>query len=244
MLSMIVDCHAHLAHPDFAADLDAVVGRMRAAGAVAVNTGSNLEANKKALAITSRFPDVLKTAIGLSPHDANREPLDGNLRFIRAHADEICAIGEIGFDFHYFKKEEERETQRQAFIAQLDLAEELNLPAVIHTREAEAEAISLLAERRQSDAVLHCFLQPELLEAAMKAGCLVSLPTLKNKARVSIIESVAEGRVLCETDSPYLWRGGRNEPANVAEVYGELERLRGKQFAERAAETALKLFGW
>jgi len=224
--------------------LDAVAERMRKAGVVAVNTGANLASNKRVLTITARFPDLLKTALGLSPHDANRENLEENLAFIRKNADKVCAIGEIGLDFHYFKKEEEREKQRAAFIAQLDLAEELDLPVVIHTREAEEEVISLLAERRQSDAVLHCFMQPQLLDAATKAGCFVSLPTLKNKARVSIIESVQEGRVLCETDSPYLWRGGRNEPANVAEVYGELERLRGKQFAERAAETALKLFGW
>ena len=243
MLSMIVDCHAHLAHPDFAADLDAVVGRMRAAGAVAVNTGSNLEANKKALAITSRFPDVLKTAIGLSPHDANREPLDGNLRFIRAHADEICAIGEIGFDFHYFKKEEERERQRVAFSAQLDLAESLDLPVVVHSREAEGEAIALLAKRK-GVRILHCFLMPALLDAALKAGCLVSLPTLKSKSQVTLIERAQEGRVLCETDSPYLWRGGRNEPANVAEVYAEMARLRGARFAEGASRRALEIFGW
>ncbi|MFH0835418.1 MAG: TatD family hydrolase [Candidatus Micrarchaeota archaeon] len=241
---MLVDCHAHLEHRDFEGELDAVVGRMRAAGVVAVNTGANLEANKRALAITSRFPDLLKTALGLSPHDANRENLKENIAFIRKNAGRICAVGEIGLDFHYFKKEDERERQRAAFIAQLDLAEELNLPVVVHTREAEEEVISLLAERRQSDAVLHCFMLPSLLEAAMAAGCFVSLPTLKNKARVSIIGSVPEGRVLCETDSPYLWRGERNEPRNVAEVYGEMERIRGAGFAQKAVQTAQKLFGW
>ncbi|VVB67439.1 Tat-linked quality control protein TatD [Candidatus Norongarragalina meridionalis] len=241
---MLVDCHAHLEHRDFERDLDAVIAHMRKTGVVCVNTGANLEANRKALAITAKYPDILKTALGLSPHDANRENLEENLAFIRKNAGKICAIGEIGLDFHYFKKEEEREKQRTAFIAQLDLAEEFDLPAVIHTREAEAEVIALLAERKQKNAVLHCFLQPQLLDAAMKAGCLVSLPTLKNKARVTIIERVQDGRVLCETDSPYLWRGERNEPANVAEVYGEMERIRGAAFAGKAAETARNLFGW
>ena len=240
---MLVDCHAHLEHGDFEGQLDAVAERMRKAGVVAVNTGANLASNKRVLTITARFPDLLKTALGLSPHDANRENLEENLAFIRKNADKVCAIGEIGFDFHYFKKEEERERQRVAFSAQLDLAESLDLPVVVHSREAEGEAIALLAKRK-GVRILHCFLMPALLDAALKAGCLVSLPTLKSKSRVTLIERAQEGRVLCETDSPYLWRGGRNEPANVAEVYGELERLRGKQFAERAAETALKLFGW
>ncbi|PIN96708.1 hypothetical protein COU39_00105 [Candidatus Micrarchaeota archaeon CG10_big_fil_rev_8_21_14_0_10_60_32] len=245
---MFLDAHCHLErgkkHPLYP-DLDAVVERMRCARVKAVNTGHNIEANHRVLEACADYQNDFFAAIGTSPHDAGSCKLDDELAYVRRNARRIIAIGEIGLDYHYFKKDAERKRQQAVFEAMLALAEELGKPVVVHSREAEREVAETLKSFKVK-VLLHCLQKPEAAKW-MPEGCWFSLPTLKNDCRVKLIETVPFERLLAETDSPFLWRGGRNEPANVAEVYETVAQAKGLGVGEVEGafwRNAGELFSW
>ena len=220
-MNKFLDFHCHLTHRSFDRGLTKAVERMVEKNVFALNTGSNLEANKKTLEQCLRFKN-LYAAIGLSPHDAMNSNLEENLEFIEHHAERIVAIGEIGLDHHHFKKHEEQKAQEKAFLAQLELAEKLQKPVVVHSRDAEEKAVEILASFK-TPRVLHFFLQPKLLAKALDAGLYVSIPTLKCKDQARAFENAPLDRILLETDSPYgLNTGASNEPSNVITSYERL----------------------
>ena len=134
---VFIDAHCHLEHKDFAKDFELVVGRMKQADVIALNTSGAPGENQRVLEHAKQHPGSLLCAIGLSPHDAPKADLQQELEFIEQNASKAAAIGEIGLDFYYFKKLEERNAQRNAFAAQLELAEKLGKPEFIQSREAE-----------------------------------------------------------------------------------------------------------
>ncbi|MFA6049124.1 MAG: TatD family hydrolase [Candidatus Micrarchaeia archaeon] len=231
----MIDAHCHLDHVDFDSDRKEAVQRARDAGVKAViNAGNNPADNRKVLALREEFgPSFFKCVLSLSPHyapGAGEGVLEGELRFIEANRAKIVGIGETGLDYFHFAKEREREAQKKAFESFLQLAETLDLPVVIHSRDAEAACLEILG-RYKCRVMLHCFLKPAFLETAVARGYAVSLPTLKSKARVKIAKKAPLGRIFCETDSPFLWREGRNEPAHVRESYEAVAEARKTGFA-------------
>ena len=196
----------------------------------ALNTGSNLEANKKTLEQCAKYKN-LYCAIGLSPHDVMasnpEENLQENLDFIEMHSEEIAAIGEIGLDHHYFKKPDEHKAQEKAFTAQLELADKLGKPVVVHSRNAEEKVIEILSSY-STPRVLHFFLKPKLLEKALDAGLYVSIPTFKSKEQKKVLTSAPLDRVFLETDSPYGLNTTSeiNEPSNVIVSYERLAEFK------------------
>lgn len=238
-----MDAHCHIEARDYP-DLEAVVERMREARVRAVNTGRNLEANREVLRVAAAYPDDFFVAIGVSPHDAQTCDLPAEEGFVRENASKIVAVGEIGLDYHYFKTREEHARQQVVFEGMLALAEELGKPVVVHSRDAE----SVVAETLKSfnvKALLHCLQVPEAA-GWMPEKTWFSLTTLKNTARVRLIENAPFERLLAETDSPFLGKG-RNEPANVALVYTEIARLKNAgagETEERLWGNAGELFSW
>ncbi len=247
----LIDAHCHLEHPRFGKDLSGVVERARAAGFEhAVNAGSSPNANEQILALLEKHAPFLKTVLGLSPHDAYREGEQGlrsALSFLERNKEKIVGVGEIGLEFHYFKRAEERDAQRAAFAAQLNWARDASLPVVVHSREAAAETIAVLKAFRGTK-VWHCFGEQALVNEALGAGCFLSLPTLKSSSE--IIKKAPIERLLCETDSPFLalrGRGARNEPSEARWVYEEISRIKETPFDEVAArvrENVVNVFGF
>jgi TatD DNase family protein len=245
----LVDSHCHLDKESFAADLDAVVARARAAGVtalVAIGAGTSAPASPGVAELAQRYPFVFFTC-GLHPHDARLASPAGydsvkNL-LARPHA---VAVGEIGLDYHYLYSP--RDAQREAFVTQLQLATELNLPVVIHIREAFTEALELLdAHYRARPAVIHCFTGTATeVRAFIERGFFISIPgvvTFKNaEAMREAVPLIPTDRLLVETDSPFLapvpYRGKRCEPAFVVETVKAVARLRGLEFDEAAALSA------
>ncbi|MCX6767935.1 MAG: TatD family hydrolase [Candidatus Micrarchaeota archaeon] len=226
----LVDAHCHLEHPRFGNEAGKVVERAKAAGlGFAVTAGSNFSNNQKALGLCRDYPDFLKCVIGLSPHDANAEELEENLRLIKSNKGAIAGIGEIGLEYHHFKTHEERSKQRAVFAAQLALAGDLGLPVAVHSREAEKDVFDAL-KSFTGRVMMHCFIKPEWAGECAARGYLVSIPTVKCREREEMIRKMPLEQLLCETDSPFLWQGGRNEPANVREAYGEIARVKGVDF--------------
>jgi TatD DNase family protein len=246
----VIDAHAHLdSLDDDSAD---VLARARAAGVRGVVTiGTGLASARRALEIAHGEPGVV-AALGIHPHDAggaDASRLD-ELRILLE--DELAvAIGEIGLD--YFRDYAPHDAQQRLFAAQLDLADELGLPAVIHTRAADDDTARLLAGFTGT-VVLHCFSSPHLLPVALERGYYVSFAgnaTFPKATDLRLAATQVPGdRLLAETDSPYLApqpvRGRPNEPAHVVHTLAALAQIRGEEGTDlerQIEENAERVFG-
>ncbi len=220
----LFDSHLHLTDKAFADDRAAVLQRAHEAGVEGmVSVATHPEDAQTALALARETPGVWSTA-GLHPHEAERfgpdtvSTLESLIR-----EPEVVAVGETGLDFFYDNAP--KADQQEAFEVQLDLAARTGLPAVVHSREADAETAALIREfKGRARGVLHCFTGGmELLETALDADWYVSfsgIVTFKAFDAAERLCRVPDDRLLIETDSPYLApvpnRGRRNEPAFVA----------------------------
>jgi TatD DNase family protein len=237
----VTDAHAHL---DFGEEpASALVERARAAGVTRIVTiGTGLDSCRAALAIAEENEGVF-AALGVDPHKAaqpDAQRLD-ELRELLEHP-KVVAVGETGLD--NARRFATAAEQRELFDAQLAVADELGLPVVVHTRDADADTAAALAGFGGT-VVMHCFSSPGLLETALERGYYVSFagnatypsaPELREAAAV-----VPGDRILVETDTPYLSpqpvRGRRNEPAHVAHTVVALAAVRGEEADALAAST-------
>lgn len=238
----MIDSHCHLADDAFVADRQAVIERARAAGltrALCIVAAENSTEAERARELVSLWP-ALRFGIGLHPHQAGqfsgREAEVVTLvREAIGSIPEVRALGEIGLDYHYDFAP--KDVQQQVFRLQLRLARELDLPVIIHTREAEEDTLAILREESGGSqrGVMHCFTgTPRLAMEAIALGMHISFAGIVTFPKGSNVREVAAlvpaDRLLCETDSPYLaptpYRGKRNEPAWVIRVAEELSALR------------------
>ena len=258
---MLVDAHCHLFDRQFDADRAEVVERAKAAGVGhLVVIGESRAAAEAALDFAegrgrtgdSPVPRTdqrsvlpgLSVVAGLHPHDAKEwsPEYETWLRGATVRPS-VRALGEIGLDYHY--DHSPRDVQRRVFETQLALAQELALPVVIHAREADDDLLAILRNFPAVRAVLHSFSSGRgLFEGALTLGHWVSfsgMATFKNWQMDDCIRAVPAGRLMVETDSPYLapvpHRGKRNEPAFVRQVAERVAVVRGVSFEQIAAET-------
>ncbi len=244
---MLVDSHCHLTDPRFEADRWGVLFRALAAGVerILVVASSGADALKVAGLLdeaegVAEVPRLWGTA-GVHPHEAGgakEEDLSVIRELARDHP-RVVAVGETGLDFHY--EHSPRAVQESLFRRHMALAEELGLPVVVHSRDAdEATARILLEGGTRVRGVLHCFTGGEaLMDAALDLGWMVSFTgiiTFKSYGSRDLVRSVPGDRLMVETDAPYLapapHRGRRNEPAFVSRVAEELAVIRGEDLNE------------
>ncbi len=250
---MLIDSHCHLDFPDFAAELDAVVARAEAAGIGRIVTiSTRVRRHAEVLAVAERFPNVY-CSVGTHPHHAHEE-LDITAAELakRASHPKVVAIGEAGLDHHYDFSP--HSAQEQGFRAHIAAARETGLPLVIHSREADEDTARVLREETGKGAfpaILHCFTGGrDLAMAAIDLGLYISFTgilTFRNsQALRDIAAELPAGRILVETDAPYLapgpFRGKRNEPAYVVETAKTLAQSRGVSLEEIAAQTTENFF--
>lgn len=233
---MLIDTHAHLDDARYDDDRAAMMDRARTAGVDAfVTIGCDLATSRAAVALAEEHPAVY-AAVGVHPHEAKH--VGGGwydeLRKLAKSA-KVVAYGEIGLDYHYTHSSPKE--QRDRFREQLQLAREIRLPVIVHTREAQEDTITILREERASEVggVFHCFSGDAwLAKEALDLGFYLSFSgilTFPNAAALrDIAKTVPLDRVLIETDSPYLTpvphRGKRNEPAYVGLVAQRLAEIR------------------
>jgi len=251
----LADTHAHLMDPRFADDFGLVVERARVAGVVGlVCVGYDVATSRAAIALARQLPGAAAT-VGIHPNsvgDASDTDFDAIAELAREP--EVAAIGETGLD--YYRDRTPHARQREAFAWHLRLAEERQLPVVVHNRAADADVATLLersAARRQREparppvpGVLHCFSSTDAayLEAMLRAGYYVSFAGIltfpANGSLRALAARVPSDRLLVETDCPYLapqpHRGRRNEPAFVRATASCLAELRGAALATLAAD--------
>ena len=242
----MIDTHAHL---DALDDPAGAVARARAAGVDRiVAIGSGLESTRATLAIAAAEEKVA-VAAGIHPHQAaDGEPLDELATLFDGR---VVAIGEIGLDF--FRDYAPHDDQRRIFSQQLQLADELGKPVIVHSRAAEEETAALLADF-SGPVVLHCFSSPNLLPVALERGYYVSFAGNVTYPKAAELREAAARvpaeRILAETDCPYLApqpvRGKTNEPAYVVHTIASLAETRGEdrdELARRIDVNAVEVFG-
>lgn len=249
----MIDAHAHLTDAQFDADRNAVRERASAAGIERILTcGEDVASSEAALAIARADPQLVRVAVGIHPHRAASCDADaiGALREL-ARDRLVVAIGEIGVDLS--GRSAPLADQLRALSLQLALAAEVDLPVVIHMRDAPGELRAALAAAAPVRGQLHCYSEgPGELEAWTDLGLVPSFAgtvTFKRNAPLREAALRAE-RLLIETDSPYLApeprRGERNEPVHVRHIYDLVAGLRGttpEQLALETARTARELYG-
>lgn len=243
----LVDSHCHLEMKPFWGDLDAVLDRAAAAGVrQIVSVGIDLPSSRNALALAERFENIFAT-VGIHPHavagitEADYE----EMRLLASHP-KVVAFGEIGLDF--FKKYAPEDQQVKHFRRQLRLARELELPLIIHDRDAHHQVMALLQESGPFPAggVMHCFSgDMALAEQTLELGFFVSVPGIVTFTSADDLREVAAqvplASLLLETDGPYLapvpMRGKRNEPAYLFHTARKVAELRSISLAELATAT-------
>ena len=239
------DSHAHLDDEKFDVDREKVISEIENSDiACFVTAGYSLEASKKAVKIANQYNFIYATC-GISPNDIPQD--EENLwkeileieSIVKSNKDskKIVAIGEIGLDYYWEKDDERRNLQRKAFIKQIELANKLQLPIVIHTRDAIMDTLEILkANPVKENGIFQCCPHNrELIKEALKFGFYISFAgpiTFKSsKNAEEIIKLVPNNRILIETDSPYLApepvRGTRNDPRNVKYIAQKIADAKG-----------------
>ena len=258
---MFVDSHCHIDGAEYDADREDVISRARDAGVTMmlnVGTGDpHSGAFERAVELAERHTDI-HAAIGVHPHDAKlfTDRAEQRLVDLAKQSQQVIAWGEIGLDYHY--DHSPRDVQREVFRKQLRRARSLELPVIIHSREADDDTIAILRDELmgyERGGVMHCFGGSlEMARSATALGFFISfagnLTFKKAEDLRGIARQLALDRLLIETDCPYLtpapFRGRRNEPARVVETARCLAGLHGKELEEIGritSENFAKLFG-
>ena len=252
---MIFDTHAHYDSGGFNADRDEVLSSLPAAGvALVVDPGCDVESSRQAIALAEQYPHVY-AAVGIHPGDCDGCTEDdiAAIRALAAH-EKAVAIGEIGLDY-YWKDNAPKEFQQDIFRRQLALAEELDLPVIVHDREAHGDTLAVVKEFPNVRGVFHCFSgSPEMAEELIKMGWYLGFDgpiTYKNARRSPEVVAVTPlDRIVIETDAPYLtpepFRGKRNDSTKLPYVVEKLAEWKGvsaEEMEEITLRNGKRLFG-
>ena len=240
---MFTDTHCHLEDENFSDDRTAVIERAKLAGVERIiNFGSTMQSSIAVTELTKNFSE-LYAGVGIHPEEIDDFDENSCARLAElASNKKVLAIGEIGLDYHWEKDSTRRILQQKIFVAQLDLARQLNLPVCVHDRDAHGDTLKILqTEAHGLRGVLHCYSgSVEIAREVFKLGWFIGVDgplTFKNSAKLPEVVKIApRDRILIETDAPYLapvpFRGKRNEPAYVVEVAKKLAEIRSETLDE------------
>lgn len=233
---MIFDSHSHYDDSQFNEDRDLVLKEIKEKGVIGVlNCGSDLRGLNMSIELAEKY-DFVYAAVGIHPEYA--QVVDENLiEQIRNHAKnpKVRAIGEIGLDY-YWEENPPREVQKKAFRMQMEAARELNLPVVIHDREAHQDTLEIMKEFSQVKGVVHCFSgSVEFAKECLRLGYYIGITgvvTFKNaKVIKEVVKAVPIDKLLVETDCPYMaptpYRGKRNQSNYIEYIIDEIAELKG-----------------
>lgn len=247
---MFIDSHAHLDDKRFDADRDMIIKNLKENKVDYVfNIGADLESSETSVKLANQY-DNIYAVVGVHPHSA-KEVDENTIDRLKelSKEEKVIAIGEIGLDYYYDNSP--RDLQVKWFKEQIKLAKEVNLPIVIHTRDASQETFDILKENaKDHPVIMHCYSgSVEMAEEYVKLGYYISIAgplTFKN-ARIpkEVVENIPMDRLLIETDCPYLtpvpYRGKRNEPMFVKYVAEEMAKIKGISVEEVGRITSRNL---
>ena len=247
----LIDTHAHIYYDDYSECMDDVIQSAADNGVEKIiSIGVDLKSSEKCINLAEKYNSVYATC-GYHPHEADKAPKRYlyELEQFYSHP-KVVAIGEIGLDYHYDFSD--RKTQRKIYFEQLEMANSLALPAVVHCRKSEDDILIGIQESDHVLGVIHCFASGlDFAEKILETGFNLSFTGLITfvKEMEEVVQEIPLDKMMVETDSPYLspkpFRGKQNEPAyvlHVAEKIAQLKEISLEEVAESTTNTALKLF--
>ena len=253
---MLFDSHAHLNDERFDEDREELINSLKAKGVdLVLNPGACIETSKSSVYLANKY-DFIYAAVGVHPHDVGemtKEDIE-TLRKLALENEKVKAIGEIGLDYYYDNSP--REIQKKWFKRQIELANELKLPIIIHDRDAHGDTFEIIKNTKSPEigCVLHCYSgNVELAKEYVKMGCYISIPgtvTFKNNKKTrEVAKEIPLEYLLIETDSPYMapepHRGKRNDPSLVQFVADKIAQEKGisyEQVCKATKENAKRFF--
>lgn len=250
-----IDTHSHYQDKAFDGDRYELLERIHREDGVrfVIVIGYDIPSSEMAVQMAEKL-DFVYAAVGVHPEECNDIPenwLD-EVRRLAQHK-KVCAIGEIGLDYHYEGYDKER--QEMVFRRQLELAKELKKPVSVHVRDASEDSLRILSDYGQIDGVMHCFAgSAETAEQVLKLGMHISFTgvlTFKNaKKALKALERVPLDRLLTETDCPYMapepFRGQRCDSSMIIKMLEKMAEIKGvfvEEAARATSENAVRLFG-
>ena len=250
---MFIDTHSHLNFPDFSEDYKEVIARAKKTGIAAIiNVGADLPTSKRAIELAQK-EDLCYAAVGIHPTNTNNlKNEDYQELEDLAQKKKVVAIGEIGLD--YFHNNTPEEIQKKCLERQILLAKKLNLPVIIHNRDAHQDVLAVLKEKEVKKGVMHCFsgdinLAQKVLSLGIHISFTGNLTYKKNEGLRAVAKEIPSEKLLLETDCPYLppqpKRGKRNEPGFLIYTAEELAKIKGislEELGEITTKNAKSLF--
>lgn len=254
-MEKIFDTHTHYDDEKFNEDREELLSKFKEQGiAHVVNVGANIESSKRTLELVGQYP-FFYGAVGVHPSEVGNIT-EKDIDFLKeaTKRERIVAVGEIGLDYHY--DEPEREIQKKWFIRQLELAREVKLPVIIHSRDAAQDTLEILKEQKAEEigGVIHCFSYgEELAKIYTEMGFYLGIGgvlTFQNAKKLrEVVQKIPLERLVLETDCPYLSpvpnRGQRNSSLNlsfVAEAIAQIKQISYAEVVETTFENAKKLY--
>lgn len=263
---MIIDTHSHLNFKAYENDRDDVIKRTQKEGVICIDVGTKYETSKRAVELAEKNENIY-AAIGIHPihiktdlmklktdnEEGAFQPLGEEFskeKYLElSKSKKVVAVGEVGLDYYYKPKTKSRlekfkELQKQVFLQQLDMAEELNLPVIVHCRMAHEDVIQILKFKPKIKGVIHCFTgTAEQMRQYLKLGFYIGINGIIFKLNLDeIIKKCPLERILTETDCPYLTpsqeNSKRNEPVFIKHVIKKIAELKGITFQEVVDATA------
>ena len=251
---MLFDTHAHMDDRSFDEDREQLLASLPGQGLqLLMNPGCSLESSRNAVKLANTY-DYIYAAVGSHPDvadDVNEEVIEEYRTLCRENP-KVKAIGEIGLDYHY--EDIHREIQLKAFRAQMELAKELNLPVIVHEREAHEDGMAVVREFPEVTGVFHCYSgSAEMARQLVDKGWYIGFTgvlTFKNARKaVEVASSIPLERIVLETDCPYMapepFRGKRNDPGKIYRMAEKLAEIRGlsvEQIHEITLENGKRLY--
>lgn len=231
----IFDTHAHYDSKDFNEDREALIKELKENGVIGIlNCGSDLYGLRKSVELAKDF-DIFYAAVGIHPENAdefNEEVVKEIKEYVKE--EKVRAIGEIGLDY-YWEENPKKEVQKKVFRAQMKLAEELNLPVIIHDRDAHGDTLEIIKEFPKVKGVIHCFSgSVEFAKECIKLGYYIGFTgvlTFKNARKlVEVCKAIPADRMLVETDCPFMaptpFRGKRNKSDYIEYIIDKMSEIR------------------
>lgn len=248
----MIDVHCHLEQKDYDNDLEEVIERAKENGIKAIITCSaNIKDFEKSLEIAKKFKNYVFLTASVHPihvPEYSDEEIMDFLKFLRENRKHIIGIGETGLDYYWVKDENQRERQKKVFLWHIELAKELSLPLIVHSRDANSETVKILEQAGYDKVLWHFFGDKNLVDWLIENNYRASFNTLllRSKTHKKIVKALPLEIILLETDAPWLGFGKRNEPTaiiQVAEKIAEVKKLGFEEIWQKCGENAKEFFG-
>ncbi len=251
---MYIDTHTHLYYKEIISQLDVILNRAKINHiSKIICVGTNLETSKKCVDLSEKY-DLIFGSVGIHPQDCTSldEDYINKIEYLSKHK-KIVAIGEIGLD--YYRDYNPKKNQRDVFLTQLQLAQKLKLPSIIHCRDSQLDVFDIINEVKNYNVVFHCYSYDlEFAKKIISKGCLISFTgniTFGNKYIESVINEIELSKIMLETDCPFLSpvpnRGKLNEPSNIPHIAKKIAEIKKISLKEvcitttKNAETFFKI---